>query len=47
MDPVDPIDIVDFLSYRAWGLPYKRYGGACQKVTIKPVRKTNVGVAQA
>ena len=29
------------------GLPYKSDGGACQKMKMKPLRKTNVGVAQA
>ena len=29
------------------GLSYKSEGDACQKIQIKPLRETNVGVAQA
>ena len=36
-----------FLSQGGGGLSYKSEGDACQKIQIKPLRETNVGVAQA
>ena len=35
------------LSIPGGGLSYKSDGDACQKIQIKPLRETNVGVAQA
>jgi len=29
------------------GLPYEKVGDACQKIRIKPLKETNLGVAQA
>ena len=28
------------------GLPYERDGDACRKIRIKPLKETNLGVAQ-
>ena len=46
-----PLLVKDFLCLGGGrvrgGLPYKSDRDACQKIQIKPLRETNVGVAQA